>query len=270
MRYGPPVPVVAFALLAASALIAPTAAWTARGCVDLDSSTFDLVTRKFRYSLVKFDTAFPYGDKHEAFTGLALETVGTTDELLFALVGIKDYGEQDNADLGRRFAIPKEYPVIKLFHGDGTPPIDFAPADGEVTGDSLRKFLKRHTALYIGLPGCTERLDRLAQSFVDTVEPAEWRDLIEQVERAERAEPDAASRAPYPMYLSLMRKIVKEADGGRRTTVEVVADEMKRVEKLLAGKLSDAKRAELKLRLNVMLSFGGASSGTRKPERAEL
>uniref|UniRef100_A0A182K6H5 Endoplasmic reticulum resident protein 29 n=1 Tax=Anopheles christyi TaxID=43041 RepID=A0A182K6H5_9DIPT len=265
MRYNP---FLVVTLAVTCVLIVPSTAWTARGCVDLDSSTFDLVTRKFRYSLVKFDTAFPYGDKHEAFTGLALETVGTTDELLFALVGIKDYGEKDNADLGKRFAIPKEYPVIKLFHGDGKPPIDFPPGE-EVTGDSLRKFLKLNADLYIGLPGCVQRLDELAQSFLATEDAAERSALIEQVERAEQEaqESDAAQKASYPMYLSLMRKIAKASN---QRGEEVVAEEMKRVEKLLAGKLSDAKRAELKLRINVMLSFGGAANGMRKGGRTEL
>uniref|UniRef100_A0A182PSV4 Endoplasmic reticulum resident protein 29 n=1 Tax=Anopheles epiroticus TaxID=199890 RepID=A0A182PSV4_9DIPT len=255
--------IVPLAIVAGVLIATPAIAWTARGCVDLDSSTFDLVTGKFRYSLVKFDTAFPYGDKHEAFTGLARETVGTTSDLLFALVGIKDYGEQDNADLGKRFAIPKEYPVIKLFHGDGTPPIDFPP-DQEVTGDSLRRFLKSNADLYIGLPGCVQRLDGIAQAFMETDDAKERHGLIEQVERDERElDESGAVKKSYQMYLSLMRKIAKSD----RRPVEVVGEEMKRVEKLLAGKLSDAKRTELKQRINVMLSFGG---GARKAGRIEL
>uniref|UniRef100_A0A182SHR2 Endoplasmic reticulum resident protein 29 n=1 Tax=Anopheles maculatus TaxID=74869 RepID=A0A182SHR2_9DIPT len=253
------------ATLFSSVLIDSGNAWTARGCVDLDSSTFNKVTRKFRYSLVKFDTAFPYGDKHEAFTNLALETVDATDDLLFALVGIKDYGEQDNADLGKRFNIPKEYPVIKLFVGGRMEPIDFPP-DEPVTRENLRKFLKRNTDLYIGLPGCVQKLDELAQTFMSTEDATERQRIMGEVERAEHeTEALDPTKKSYPMYLSLMRKIVKAGQPPR----DVIHEEMKRVEKLLAGKLSEAKKAELALRTNVMLSFN-VLNGALKTERTEL
>uniref|UniRef100_A0A182W5M9 Endoplasmic reticulum resident protein 29 n=1 Tax=Anopheles minimus TaxID=112268 RepID=A0A182W5M9_9DIPT len=253
------------ATLFVGVLIESGNAWTARGCVDLDSSTFDKVTRKFRYSLVKFDTAFPYGDKHEAFTNLALETVDVTDDLLFVLVGIKDYGEKDNDDLGKRFNIPKEYPVIKLFAGDRTEPIDFPP-DEVVSSENLRKFLKRYTDLYIGLPGCVQKLDELALKFMGTDDAAERQAIVDEVERAEQGlEVLAPTKKSYPMYLSLMRKIVKS----NQPPADVLSEEMKRVEKLLTEKLSDAKKAELKLRINIMLSFGVLNRAL-KYERTEL
>uniref|UniRef100_A0A182MWZ7 Endoplasmic reticulum resident protein 29 n=1 Tax=Anopheles culicifacies TaxID=139723 RepID=A0A182MWZ7_9DIPT len=253
------------ATLFGGVLIESGNAWTARGCVDLDSSTFDKVTSKFRYSLIKFDTAFPYGDKHEAFTNLALETVGATDDLLFVLVGIKDYGEKDNADLGKRFNIPKEYPVIKLFAGDRTEPIDFPP-DEEVSSENLRKFLKRNTDLYIGLPGCVQQLDELALKFMSTDDATERQAIVAEVERTEReTEAHDPTKKSFPMYLSLMRKIVKST----QTPAHVLSEEMRRVEKLLKEKLSDAKKAELKTRINVMLSFDVLKRAL-KYERTEL
>lgn len=50
---------------------APTRA--ANGCVELDRLNFDRVVQRFRYTLVKFDVAFPFGAQHEAFTGFAQE-----------------------------------------------------------------------------------------------------------------------------------------------------------------------------------------------------
>lgn len=243
----------------ATVLINSSNTWTARGCVDLDSSTFDKVISKFRYSLVKFDTAFPYGDKHEAFTKLAQETVGLTDDLLFVLVGIKDYGEQDNTDLGRRFNIPKEYPVIKLFAGDRlTEPIDF-PDELAVTEENLRMFLKRNTDLYIGLPGCVQKLDEYAHAFMKTADANERTKIIAQIETLEADETVREQyQKSYPMYVSLMRKIEKSD----KQPEDVVTDELKRVEKLLNGKLSDAKKAELSLRTNIMLSFIAAKKQT--------
>ncbi|XP_050071934.1 protein windbeutel [Anopheles maculipalpis] len=257
--------IVFVATLVAGVLIYTGNAWTARGCVDLDSLTFDKVTRKFRYSLVKFDTAFPYGEKHEAFTNLALQTVDTTDDLLFALIGIKDYGDQDNVDLGQRFNIPKEYPVIMLFMGDHTDPIAFPP-DEPVTSENLRKFLKRNTDLYIGLPGCVQKLDELAQEFMSAKDATERHRIIAEVERAAyHTETEDATKKSYPMYLSLMRKIVKVNQPSR----DFISEEMKRVEKLLAEKLSDAKKAELMYRTNVMLSFN-VLNGALNSERTEL
>ncbi|XP_052900857.1 protein windbeutel [Anopheles moucheti] len=256
---------VLIATLVVNVLIDSGNAWTARGCVDLDSSTFDKVTSKFRYSLVKFDTAFPYGDKHEAFTNLALATVEATDDLLFALVGIKDYGEQDNADLGKRFNIPKEYPVIKLFMGDSKEPIDF-PLGEEMTSENLRKFLKRNTDLYIGLPGCVQALDELALKFMSTDDATERQTIIVDVERAEQGMEELdPTKKSYQMYLSLMRKVVKSI----QPPMDVISEEMQRVEKLLSEKLSDAKKAELKLRINIMLSFSVLNSAL-KYERTEL
>uniref|UniRef100_A0AAG5DVT5 Endoplasmic reticulum resident protein 29 n=1 Tax=Anopheles atroparvus TaxID=41427 RepID=A0AAG5DVT5_ANOAO len=249
-------PFVLFIIPLVAVLIDSSSAWTARGCVDLDSSTFDKVVTKFRYSLVKFDTAFPYGDKHEAFTKLAQETVGLTDDLLFALVGIKDYGEQDNADLGRRFNIPKEYPAIKLFARDVANPVDF-PDDLAVTVENLRMFLKRNTDLYIGLPGCVKKLDEFAHAFMQSSDKAERAKIIAEIETLEI---DVALRdqyqKSYPMYVSMMRKIEKSA----QRPEDVVNDEIKRVEKLLKGKLSDAKKVELSLRTNIMLSFIAAKA----------
>ena len=45
----------------------------------------------YRVSLVKFDVAYPYGDKHDEFAKVALDGA-EIDELFIGEVGIKDYG----------------------------------------------------------------------------------------------------------------------------------------------------------------------------------
>lgn len=97
----------------------------AGGLVELDSLTFDKILNKFRTVIVKFDQQFPYGDTHEAYSAFASQinnkTLTDTDqnEILTAAVGIKDYGEYDNKDLGERFGVksgdPNTIPAIKLF-----------------------------------------------------------------------------------------------------------------------------------------------------------
>lgn len=71
-----------------------------RGCVELDELTFDRTLRRFPDgALVKFDVAYPYGDKHEQFAKFAAEVANASrtygpkaaahEDLLVAVVGVK-------------------------------------------------------------------------------------------------------------------------------------------------------------------------------------
>ena len=96
-----------------------TEATNCKGCTPLDEATFDKIVDKFRASLVKFDVAFPYGDKQDTFAKVA-ESVADVPDLLAAEVGVKDYGDKDNEGLAKRFKVVKEdYPVVILFVKDG-------------------------------------------------------------------------------------------------------------------------------------------------------
>lgn len=63
-----------------------------KGCVELDTLTFDKVVSSFDHAIVKFDISYPYGEKHEQFEEFA-SAVGDINNLLVAVVGVKDYGE---------------------------------------------------------------------------------------------------------------------------------------------------------------------------------
>ncbi len=82
-------------------LLASQSGINCRGCTPLDSFTFDKMVGGFRYSLVKLDAAYPYGKKHDAFAKVAAEAA-KFQNLLVGEVGIKDYGEKDNEQLGNR------------------------------------------------------------------------------------------------------------------------------------------------------------------------
>lgn len=72
------------------------------------------VVSKFKASVVKFDVAYPYGEKHEQFGKLA-EALSTNSDILVAHVGVKDYGDKENVALAERFKVVKEdYPVMLL------------------------------------------------------------------------------------------------------------------------------------------------------------
>ena len=69
---------------------------------------------------VKFDVAYPYGDKHEEF-GKFSQDAAEIEELFVGEVGIKDYGDKDNTDLAEKFNVQKDdYPVVILFEKDSS------------------------------------------------------------------------------------------------------------------------------------------------------
>ena len=83
-----------------------------------DSLSFDKLLKKFKVSIVKFDVAYPYGDKHEQF-GKFSQDAAEIEDLFVGEVGIKDYGDKDNGDLAERFNVKKDdYPVVILFQKD--------------------------------------------------------------------------------------------------------------------------------------------------------
>ena len=85
------------------------------GCTPLDTLTFDKMVDAFPAAIVKFDVAYPYGDKHEEFAKVSKDG-SAAEDLFVGEVGIKDYGDKDNEDLGERFGVKKDdYPVVFLF-----------------------------------------------------------------------------------------------------------------------------------------------------------
>lgn len=86
-----------------------------RGFVELDDLSFDKVIKKFDAVLVKFDIAYPYGEKHETYAKFAEQLTVHLDNFLVAAVGIKDYGERENSKLGEKYNVGTDFPTIKLF-----------------------------------------------------------------------------------------------------------------------------------------------------------
>lgn len=110
--------------------------------------------------------AFPYGEEHEQYAQVAATTKDSHD-LLVAEVRVKDYGFKDNSDLIARYNIKSEaFPAVLLFLQGKTNPIPFvADKDVAFTADNIKRFIKMKSGVYLGLPGCVEKLDRLAEEF---------------------------------------------------------------------------------------------------------
>lgn len=121
---------------------------------------------KFKAAVVKFDVAFPYGEKHEEYGKVSIDTKDSSD-LLVAEVGVKDFGHKDNSDLARRYEVEKEdFPVVLLFVQGQSKPYRFvAEKDEDFTAENIKRFIKAKSRVYLGLPGCVEQLDRIAEEF---------------------------------------------------------------------------------------------------------
>jgi endoplasmic reticulum protein 29 len=82
---------------------------------------------------------------------------------LIAEVGIKDYGDFDNQEIANKFNVKKEdFPVLKLFVQGKDKPIDYGNKDFDA--DTIKKFIRSSSNVYIGLPGCLESFDGIASN----------------------------------------------------------------------------------------------------------
>lgn len=215
------------------------------GSVNLDELSFYKVTNKFEASLVKFDVAYPYGDKHDAFVAVAKDA-RDVDELLLAEVGVKDYGEKENEALARKYGATKDnFPIVKLFIKGKSEPLTFDDSKG-FTSDELRRFVRDNTGIYLSLPGCVRELDILAIKFMKSKEDDKEK-VLKEAEGvvAKLGEKDLSSGK---IYKAVMQKIIEKGN-------EFVATENKRVKKLINGKVTNDKKKELENRLNILQTF---------------
>ncbi|CAH2093651.1 unnamed protein product [Euphydryas editha] len=215
------------------------------GSIELDEYTFDKVINKFEATVVKFDVAFPYGDKHDAFVALAKESKDV-GELLFAEVGVKDYGDRDNEALALRYGASKEnFPIVKLFLKGKSEPITFDDTKG-FTSEQLRRFIRDKSEIYLSLPGCIKDLDLLAIKFKDSnVESRKH--IIKEAENVLEKLGDKDT-GTGKIYITLMKKVLEKGD-------DFISSEITRVKKILDDKISEKKQKELNTRLNILQSF---------------
>lgn len=166
---------------------APSGYEATGGLVELDEISFKKIASKFKASLVKFDVAYPYGEKHEAFTAFAKET-RDVDDLLVADVGVKDYGEKDNEALARRYGAHKDnFPAVRLFirEEEGEPTMKTFDESNGFTTDALRKFVIGNANLYLSSPGCVKELDKLANKFMKASKD-QRKSVLKEVEKIQK------------------------------------------------------------------------------------
>jgi len=217
---------------------------TARGAVPLDTLTFDKVIGKHKAVLVKFDKQYAYGEKEDEFKKFA-EKSSSQPDLLVAEVGVSEYGEKENDDLRERYNINKEdFPVYKLFKQNEDTPIDFT---GDIKADELSKFVKTNSRLWIGLPNCIEKFDKLAEALLAS-DISGYADIIQKAEKVLEESTDDKEKATGDIYVKIMKKIQEKG-------VDYVDSEVARVQKLLKDKITDKKKDQFKKRLDILTSF---------------
>ncbi|XP_032527036.1 protein windbeutel [Danaus plexippus] len=215
------------------------------GLVELDEVSFNKLVPKFDATVVKFDVAYPYGDKHDTYVALSKESKDV-DNLLFAQVGVKDYGEKDNEAFAKKYGADKNnFPVVKLFLKDKSKPITFDDSE-EFTIDRLRQFVREQSGIYLSLPGCIRSLDLLAIKFKNS-DTDKRKSIAKETEKVlENLSKEVAGNGK--IYKTIMEKILEKGD-------DFIQTEITRVNKLLAGKISNEKKNELSQRINILKSF---------------
>lgn len=223
------------------------------GCVSLDEYSLDKLIDRFSFSVVKFDSAYPYGDKHDAFSALAKDLTEVKD-VLVGQVGIKDYGDKLNLELGKKYGVEskEDYPKIILFKtefsGKHREKFVYEP-DEEFSVESLKNFVKKNTGIYVPLPGCIKEFDDLALKFCESFEKGSsvvTDDVILETETA--AKNAKESKLQAETYVRLMRKIMAEG-------IEFIPKEKARVKKIMGTNLSKDKITDLQSRINILASF---------------
>lgn len=235
------------AILASLCLSAVVQANTCPGCVDLDDIIFNKTIQRFPYALVKFDIAFPYGEKHEAFAAFSVAAHAVTDDLLIGTVGIKDYGDNENKELGEKYEVDdKKFPGIILFRNGVEDYLTF-PSYLDVTVDNLKTFVSSNTKLFIGKEGCLKDYNDLAKDFVNQ-DDEEQKKRLQKADDLTQTLKKEEEKTNALFYKIFMEKLMAKGYG-------YMEEETKRLQRLKAGKVSAAKKRELGIKLNILESF---------------
>ncbi|XP_017777265.1 PREDICTED: protein windbeutel [Nicrophorus vespilloides] len=212
-------------------------AFACKGCVTIDEKSFAKLVPRFQATLVKFDIAYPYGEKHDKFVAFAGEHSDHTD-LLIAEVGVKEYGDKENEEFAKQQGIDvKKLPAIKLYLGKTGESFQFRD---EISSEALHRFIMDHTDLHLVLPGCVEAYDKLAMKFAN----GEQKEALQQAEDLQQDKEDVTGK----IYVKYMKKIMENK--------EFVHNERARLNKIIkGGKLAAKKKEDLTKHLNVLYSF---------------
>lgn len=243
---------VVFPLLLVLSMFRCIAGADCPGCVDLDVLSFDRLIERFAYALIKFDNAFPYGDKHEEFASLSQYIHKTSSDLLMGMVGVKNYGEFQNKQLAERFHIKSDdFPVVVLFRRERKDHV-FYPTDGSFTVEDLKSFLRNHTSLYISCNDCLKEFDELVGNFQSLPLDERQSLIVKALEMSAKLSNERHKKSAQ-IYIKYMQRFSAGAE------VNGIDEEAQRLTRIANGPISKEKKGEFELKLNILKSFQSVS-----------
>ncbi|VDI49889.1 endoplasmic reticulum protein 29 [Mytilus galloprovincialis] len=219
---------------------------TVKGSIQLNSGVFEKIVKHHKAVLVKFDETYPYGDKQDTFKEV-VEATMSQDDALCAEIQVSDYGEKENLDLAERYGVIKEqFPVYRLFlNGD----LEGVLYKGDTkNANDIKSFLISEAGLWLGLPDCLQEFDELVTKFYNAADNDKKTAVVTEVEKAAEKLKEESQKKSAEIYIKTMKKVLEKGES-------FIAEEVKRVEKIRDGKISDKKREQLGSRLNILTSF---------------
>lgn len=239
---------------------------TAMGAVKLDNYTFDkFVAIPGVTVLVKLDKSYAYGEKEDEFKVVA-KLAYTVPKFVVAEIPVQEYGDKENDDLRERLGAKEdEFPAFFLFKGDVNKPTKFEgfadptakmphdwdeeedgawepPMRNEITAENLIIWL-RSNGVRMPSIGTIAELDEVASKFMkDGLKDS----YIEEAKKL--VEGDHKNDKKAPVYLKIMQKIKEKGE-------TYVSTETARVHKVMKGKVTPEKQAEMSDKLKILNAF---------------
>jgi len=164
--------------------------------------------------------------------------------------------------LGDRYKVDdKNFPSIFLFKGNADEYVQL-PSHVDVTLDNLKAFVSANTPLYIGRDGCIKEFNEVLKNYAN-IPDAEQLKLIEKLQVKQEQLTDPEQQQNARAYLIYMRKI-------HEVGYDFLEEETKRLLRLKAGKITEAKKEELLRKLNILEVFRVHKVTKTAPEKEEL
>jgi endoplasmic reticulum protein 29 len=252
--------------LIVAASLPQVAVATASGALKLDNFTLDKIVAVPGYSLMaKIDKSYAYGEKEDAFKELC-KVAAPVKNFFIAEVPVQEYNDMENKDIADRYGIKSEdFPGYLLFKGSKENPVKFAgfpdptskkPAtwdddeDGEweapmIDYPSTENLITWLTINGIRVPskGTIPELNEVAKAFMTGGFSAS---------ELEKAKTMATGQFLYdpqaPIYPKIMEKVKEKG-------ADYLEKELARVTKIMTGKLTEEKEAQLKAKVNILKVF---------------
>ena len=115
------------------------------------------------------------------------------------------------------------------------------------------------TGLWLGLPATIQDYDALVKDFLATSDEAARKSIIEKAQEKADSYEEEVTKTRATVYVKTFQKMLEKGD-------DFVKSELKRVDTLLEGKVSDKKKAQLRDRSNILTSFEMRMSSDKKDE----